>query len=114
MAEFREVMTRFARLCDYYSQSSCHGCPVDEEGFNCACEKQGCSKSSAEELEAIIMKWAAEHPVVYPTWYEWLTSIGAVTRKVKPDVASTLIETGLLDPIPADLAQMLGVEPKEG
>ena len=68
MAEFREVMTQFARLCDYYNQRSCHGCPVDEEGFNCTCEKQGCSKSNAEDLEAIIMAWAAEHPEpVYPT-----------------------------------------------
>lgn len=65
--------------------------------------------------EMLLIEWLQEQKeqeAVYPTWYEWLTSIGAVTRKVKPDVASTLIETGLLDPIPADIAEKLGVEPK--
>lgn len=64
--------------------------------------------------ERDIVAWAAENPEpVYPTWYEWLTIIGAVTPKVKPDVVLNLIETGLLDPIPADIAEKLGIEPKE-
>lgn len=114
MAEFREVMTRFARLCDYYSQRSCHGCPVDEEGFNCACEKQGYSKTSAEELEAIIMKWAAEHPEpVYPSWYAWLANMGVVPIELPPDQAVIVTDIGLLKKIPADIAQKLGIEPKE-
>lgn len=104
MAEFREVMAQFARLCDYYSQNGCHGCPVDEEGFNCACEKQGCSKSSAEDLEAIIMSWAAEHPVVYPTWYEYLSDY---YRAAFGDMSVISKQ-----PIPADIAQKLGIELK--
>lgn len=117
MAEFSEVMTQFARLCDYYSQNGCHGCPVDEEGFNCACEKQGCSKSSAEELEAIIMSWAAEHPEpVYPTWSEWLVQMGVFPpmMSTNPIKAMDAISSGVCKPIPADIAQKLGIEPKEG
>lgn len=66
--------------------------------------------------EALDRREKKEYPedAIYPTWWEWFVSIGAVTRKVKPDVASELIETGLLDPIPADTAKRLGIEPKEG
>ena len=113
MAGFVTVMSQFMRLCDSYKH--CDDCPVNQAGFNCDCDHLGYSKTGAAELEHIIMQWAAEHPEpVYPTWWEWLFGIGAVTRKVKPDVASNLIETGLLDPIPADIAEKLGIEPKEG
>ena len=116
MAEFAEVMRQWGRLCDYYSQSSCHGCPVDEEGFNCACEKQGCSKSSAEELEAVIMSWAAEHPEpVYPTWGDWLAEQGVV---IKDKIGENKYKYNTLrkvsTPIPADMAERLEIEPEEG
>ena len=107
MAEFREVMAQFARLCDYYSQNGCHGCPVDEEGFNCACKKQGCSKSSAEDLEAIIMSWAAEHPEpVYPTWIDVMKMYGVT------DETGYCYLDSAYKPIPADIAEKLGIEPK--
>ena len=110
---FQEVMAHFQRMCKYYQRKQ--ECPM-------ACPMNGvnisqCRKVAFEEpkeTEEIVMAWAAEHPVVYPTWWEWLASIGAVTRKVTPDAASTLIDTGVLDPIPADMAQKLGLQPKEG
>lgn len=113
MAEhsFQEVMRQFDRMCK--AHAGCVDCPLAIKGTI----KTKCSISSfVDESEYVmreIMTWAAEHPVVYPTWWEWLFSIGAVTRKVQPDVAAMLIGTGLLDPIPADLAQKLGIEPKE-
>lgn len=115
MAEhsFQEVMRQYKRMCRGKACSDC-----DFYKFKMSLSHQmACLRFLKEypvEAEALVMNWAAEHPVVYPTWWEWLAGLGAVTRKVKPDVASELIETGLLDPIPADMAQKLGIEPKEG
>lgn len=122
MAEFVQTMKDWRRMCSACTCSNKEDmkdyplCPIimHHTGYPCDECPQDWSEEATQKFEEIVMSWAAEHPVVYPTWYEWLTSIGAVTRKVKPDVASALIETGLLDPIHADIAQKLGVEPKEG
>lgn len=107
MAEFQEVMEQRRRFCK--SHDNCGECEFDRRGI---CGEAHMSDVPYSDMELRIMAWAAEHPVVYPTWWGWLTSIGAVTRKVKPDVASELIDTGLLDEIPADTAQKLGLQPK--
>ena len=108
MAEFTEVMRQWVRVRKATASSA-------DENVLSVYLLEEYDDALIADIEKNVMQWAAEHPEpVYPTWYEWLTSIGAVTRKVKPDVASTLIETGLLDPIPADLAAELGVKPKEG
>lgn len=114
MAEFQDVMEQFDRMCWYYKRKcECPmACPMN--GVNISqCRKVAFEKP--KETEEIVMQWAAEHKEPqFPTWWEWLFSIGAVTRKVQPDVAAILINTGLLDPIPLDIAQKMGIEPKEG
>lgn len=119
MADFVQTMKNWRRMCKAFTtddDSCCYGCPVldlHEHGCEAIFEME--DSTDWERYEGQIREWAAEHPEpVYPTWWEWLASIGAVTRKVKPDVAATLIDTGVLDPIPADIAQKLGIEPKEG
>ena len=104
MADFVQTMKDWHRMC---AGIHCAGCEIYDY-----CE--GVPNADADKIQRIVTAWAAEHPVVYPTWWEWLASIGAVTRKVTPDAASTLIDTGVLDPIPADIAQKMGIEPKEG
>lgn len=113
MAEFKEVMKQWRRMCEKNRIDCMMFCPICA---NPTCgELAEATDEDIRKAEDKVMLWAAEHPEpVYPTWWEWLFSIGAVTRKVKPDVASELIETGLLDPIPADTAKRLGIEPKEG
>ena len=108
MAEFSEVMRQWRRFCK--SHNNCGECEFDGKGI---CGEAHLTDIPYANIELRIMAWAAEHLVVYPTWWEWLFSIGAVTRKVQPDVAAMLIGTGLLDHIPADIAQKLGIEPKE-
>ena len=103
MAEhsFQEVMKQFDRMCWYYQQK--RECPM-------ACPMNGvnisqCRKIAFEEpkvTEQTVMQWAAEHPVVYPTWENWLTTLGVQSFNE------------LTKPIPADIAQKLGIEPKEG
>lgn len=59
------------------------------------------------------MTWAEEHPEpVYPTWWEYLTRIHVIFpamgdfQKCVDDLATT--------PIRSDIAQKLGLQPKEG
>ena len=62
--------------------------------------------------EKRIMSWAAEHPEpVYPTWAEWLETVGVVD--VNQDKGFILMKPEVKNPIPADIAQKLGIEPKE-
>jgi hypothetical protein len=56
-----------------------------------------------QKYETAIMSWAEEHPVVYPTWGTWLGT------KYDYDLREILYTN-----IPADIAEKLGIEPKEG
>jgi len=71
-------------------------------------------------IEQIVMTWAAANPEpVYPTWAEWLIEMGVLERrryKANTDdfgwrdvQATTPIA---YKPIPADIAEKLGVKPK--
>ena len=69
-------------------------------------------------VESVVTKWAAEHPEpVYPTWLEWLQSLGYgiayYDESVNPPGWVFSFEVAER-PIPADIAQKLGIEPKEG
>ena len=99
MAEFSEVMKHISRMCKYYRQ--CYdGCPLTCYCGNGNIGTYFAQPQNVERIEQYVMAWAAEHPVVYPTWIEWFNSLGIMT--VKAD-----------EKIPADIAQKLGVEPKE-
>ena len=67
-------------------------------------------------IEIRVMAWAAEHPdPVYPTWGEWLESFGVVEiTKAKDRIIKVMMKPELLNSIPADIAEKLGIEPKEG
>ena len=67
-------------------------------------------------VEQVVTQWAAEHPEPqYPTWAEWLESMHVVNPIISPDESSQyLLKAWYYDsPIPADIAQKLGLEPKE-
>jgi hypothetical protein len=81
--------------------------------------------NDAKLVEEIVMSWAAEHPEpVYPTWLEWLKSMGVIPYLMGlvtvRDVDGTFddghvnITENALKEIPADIAQKLGLQPKEG
>lgn len=106
MAEFREVMKQWKRMCivqtDNYGK--CEKCPLGKE--------QICSFASdlrddeIERLESTLMTWATEHPEpVYPTWGEWLHLTGLCEYENSADI--------LEYHIPADIAKKLGIKPKE-
>lgn len=113
MAEFQDVMRQWGRYCKGYTENhndDCSGCPFEING---SCNSYAKDNAQyAEQIEKHIMAWAAEHPEpVYPTWGEWLQEIGVA------EVGSGMLSihpATAEQPIPADIAQKLGIEPKEG
>lgn len=121
MAEFVDVIRQFHRMCK--SNVGCVICPLRG--------KEGCSinafVNNPERIEGEVMSWAAEHPEPqYPTWAEWLLKVGAARRvPIGEPWPVELPDGSMLEPcceivikenerIPADIAQKLGIEPKEG
>ena len=104
MADFVQTMKDWRRMCQFmdkeYGNSSCDNCPLG----GCSAVYEMCGKENFTNMERDISAWAAEHPEpVYPTWYEYLTDMYPATWNMIKD-----------KPIPAYIAQKLGIEPKEG
>ena len=119
MAEhsFREVMHEVNRLCT--ANGNCdQNCPLENMG---CCGNLGthCSDPlQAERIENIVMAWAAEHSEpVYPTWEEWLGKQGVLDYRGDYNPVTKHIDRFLNSkakkPIPADIAEKLGLKPKE-
>lgn len=124
---FQEVMREKMRMHKYFfdvnNNKSCHGCPIRP-----LCDKPHCEwgEEESKEIESIVMKWAKEHPVpVYPTWAEWLKSIGMIARakvsiterspfsiNIRTEMADILTDKAD-EPIPEELAVKIGLKPKK-
>lgn len=130
MAEFKEVCKQWRRLCMSFDDKAAKNyrpcaelCPV---GANPVCgELRESTQEDVEKFEAAIMSWAAENPEpVYPTWVEWLSKQDLVEIKegqfVKRRIDAyeyesktvVILNANAAKPIPADIAQKLGIEPK--
>jgi len=107
VAEFQEVMQQAKRICKYMD-NKCTLCPLTTKPF---CQMGASEMENFADTEHVIMAWAAEHPEpVYPTWGEWLMSIGVING-VHPHGAIDALGN-LKQPIPADIAMKLGLQPK--
>ena len=120
MAEhsFQEVMHQFDRMCWYYQRNGT--CPMD-------CPIVGLNISQCRKVvfegpvaaEKIIMSWAAKHPEpVYPTFGEWLEKQGIIKlingdRYEEDGRKVYILLESVENQIPADIAEKLGIEPKE-
>lgn len=125
MAEFTEIMRQAKRMCTAHgSMCNTNNCPLDNgEACRINIDLDG---EDYNELERIILDWAAEHPEpVYPSWEEgW--------RQLFPDtdIRHTLCpkvfgdkykcdwcldvndcDVRLKRPMPAEVAEKLGVKP---
>ena len=116
MAEYIEVMKQKKRMCN---STLCCKCDI----FHLSGEDiSNCSQfilNNPSKAETIIMTWAAEHPEpVYPTWAEWLNSIGVIISD-RPfptlNIPVYVYQAGkkMVEPIPANIAEKLGITPKE-
>ena len=61
MAEYREVIKQFQRMCESYG-ASCDGCPVKKQRGIFHCWRW--ITEEPEVAEELIMKWAKENPVM--------------------------------------------------
>lgn len=106
MAEYGVVIKEARRMCWHYTQSGHHDrCPMYP-----ACNVSQCRKIAFErpvDFEARVMGWSADHPEpVYPTWTEYFRMTGVFPAWSGHEI---LDHTH----IPDDIAQELGLEPKE-
>lgn len=100
MANFVQTMKDWRRMCKTIGGDNCDGCKLHIAGNDCIAVYEG--EMDYAQAEKAIAEWAAEHPApVYPTWENWLTSLGVQTYNE------------LSNPIPADIAVKLGIEPKK-
>lgn len=104
MAEFVDVIRQFHRMCE--ANAGCVICPLrGKDG-----ESEMCSISAfvnnPKRIEGEVMSWAAQHPEpVYPSYLE---VFGWGHKKTWAEIKDILA-----NPIPADLAKKLNVDPKE-
>ena len=113
MAEFNEVIWQWGRMCnDFTARDQCIECPL---AVSPVCgDMEHMTKQDIEKAEKAIMEWASENPeLVYPTWAEWLEQFGLV-KDVIDGRCGNFLYNNAAQPIPADIAESLGIEPKEG
>lgn len=123
MAEFAEVMKQRKRMCK--TIKACAFCPLGfgNNGTNDDCVEIGLNKP--EEAEKIIMEWAAAHPEpVYPSWNEaWKQLFPDAARQSESPCLKYFLSADRINcrgipcrdctakPIPADIAEKLGIKP---
>ena len=122
MSEFTDVMRQARRMCK--AHEGCKGCPMwDTAEYFCRIDITTCY-SDDDETESIVMKWAAEHPEPgYPTWREWQESTFPDAHKhIMPcefgnknkfNCTGKICLDCIEQRIPADIAEKLGIRPKE-
>ena len=129
MAEFVDVMKTARRMCK--SMDKCYVCPLHGLFDECCLQINKpyyYVDSYLARYEADIMKWGAENPESrYPTWQEWndlnfpdaddyITPCDFMPKKkVEALMGKKCINLNCSQcikfPIPADIAQKLGVKP---
>ena len=115
MAEFVEVSFQLGRMCREYSD--CADCQLYDSKY-CTKTKDKLTRKDLREAEAIIMQWANENPgPAYPTWGEWFESRGDLISGWNNTTSVGWLYNRILEvfhkPIPDDIAEKLGVKPKE-
>ena len=133
MAEFQEVMKQAKRMCNGMG-ASCSGCPMNNNDNVCIMIGSKTRMRLPEEFdmdmltkaEHIVMDWAAKSPEPrYPTWKEWQKAnfpdaaiqIGPCRFTSKERAACSCkygCEECFNQPIPADIAEKLGIKPIGG
>lgn len=125
MAEFMEVMRQARRLCAAHGgMCNYRNCPLDN-GKECRLNID-LDGEDYNDLERIIMDWAAEHPEpVYPSWEEgWRQLFPDAKYAPCPDwygLKYNVRDCGFAScaecqscPMPAEVAEKLGIRPIGG
>lgn len=115
MADFTIVMHEMQRMCEAFIKKDGQNCPLINNPV-CGSPVDMDGKDIAK-AEAAIMVWAAEHPEPkYPTWYEYLVKERILVPRenyARYDLWNLLISQLQGTSISAEIAEKLGIEPKE-
>ena len=113
MAEYNDVIKQFKRMCRYYNnRATQNDCPLYCKGHGCNISHCRLLAFDDKKFQNVVMAWAAEHPEpIYPTWREWLLANRIIVDADSDYAAGLLMRRKR---IPADIAEKLGIEPKEG
>lgn len=123
MAEFQEVMKQRKRMCEIFD---CTDCPLSHN--NNGISGVFCNEFIRDypaEAEAVIMKWAAENPEpVYPSWRNaWKQLFPDAAQQSESPCPKYFLSADRINcrgipcwnctakPIPADIAEKLGIKP---
>lgn len=130
MASFVSTMHEWRRMCSAIqsenqkspSGSWCSNCPIEQF---CVIDTE--IKDSTDNVFRIIdervQAWADKNKEpVYPTWIDWLRDVGVIPTQEEAShsmrdgvrAASFYVTAKAFSQIPADIAQKLKLEPKEG
>ena len=124
MAKFIEVMEQAKRMCKAFDDGHCSECPIGDAN-TLECGITVTSDMDCKEVERRVMQWAAEHPEPsYHIWDEWQNSVFPDAEKdITPctfgsrDLLNCFLDktcsTCKEQQIPADIAEKLGIKPKE-
>ena len=113
MSEFIDTMKKWRRMCDYYVEqygdNGCYNCPLDEKNCGAIWEM---NVDGFDEIEEKVNNW--DEPQ-YPTWVDWLAKMGVISWKDNGDGDGVYIipTFKMRTQIPADVAEKLGLEPKD-
>lgn len=116
--DFAVMMKEWRRMCDYYTDryddNACEHCELYNKMSGCdAVFSPFWAKTNWNEFGDTVTEWAEAHKKpVYPTWYEWLETIldPEITKYQDDDTFLYALQN---DRIPANIAQKLGLKPKE-
>lgn len=115
--DFVHVMKDWRRMCQHmekeYGNRCCDHCPLD----GCYAVYGALSNENFLNMEHDIVAWSTEHPEsIYPRWCDWLAEQGVlVSANSFPNMRYwyTMDMEKMEQPIPANIAKKLGIEPKE-
>ena len=108
---FEETMREWRRMCDTETkegEASCGECPFEDRDGMCGYIFD-LDPTKFEEMAGLIKHWSDTHPKVqYPTWGDWFLKRGQVAV-----TSNGYCHWGdlLNTPIPAEIAEKLGVDP---
>lgn len=117
MAEFVEVMRKLREMCK--EQKDCRNCTMFIGGLECGASL-GSPNLPVEEVERRVEQWEAAKPK-YPSWNEVWKQVFPKATCVPCPICNfgagecvTSCAECRARPIPAEIAEKLGIRPKEG
>lgn len=120
MTDFVRTMKDWRRMCktqDNTTREACSSCPMGDDGKSCmAVYEDEFETVDFAHIENTVTEWAAEHPEPkYPTWWKYMCMIGVIPDELGDKTLGEMAVYSLMNThIQSDIAEKLGIEPKEG